>query len=168
MVSPSSVILQRLVIERGASTDSGTFGIAKMGALTWHSLELPWRDNAHGISCIPAGIYRATWIDAAELGAPHLGMVYHVLNVPGRTGILLHKANWAGDVAKGLHSDLEGCLSIGESIGQLETPAGVLQDAIERSGPAFVDLLLLTGGEDIEVVIRWQAGVVAPDQSAIA
>jgi hypothetical protein len=151
--------MKRLSIERGLSTDAGTFGMASIDSTIWHSLELPWRDNQHGISCIPPGVYTAKWIDAATLGAPHLGMVYHVLDVPGRTGILLHRANWAGDTAKGYHSDLEGCLSIGEATGELIPPGRAEpQMALERSGPAFDALFAITGGADIEVEVKWQAG----------
>jgi len=151
----------RLVISRGPSTAAGTFGAATLvGITTWDSLELPWRDNRHRLSCIPPGIYRAGLIDGASVGRPKFGMVYLLHAVPGRTGILLHRANWAGDVEKGYHSDLEGCLSIGESVGMLtpDIPGGRPQLAIERSGPAFDGLIAATGGADIEVEIAWSAG----------
>ena len=149
----------RLMIERGPSTDAGTFGIASLGSLIWHSLELPWRDNAHNVSCIPVGTYTAKWIDAATVGRPHLGMVYELQDVPDRTGILLHRANWAGDVSKGYYSDLEGCQSIGEAQGELVPPGkSDMQPAIERSGPAFDALFALTGGADIEVRVLWSPG----------
>jgi len=151
----------RLVISRGPSTDAGTFGAATLvGITTWDSLELPWRDNRHRLSCIPPGVYRARLIDGASVGRPKFGMVYELQDVPGRTGILLHRANWAGDVEKGLHSDLEGCLTIGEAVGVL-TPAihgGKPQMAIQRSGAAFDGLMAATGGADIEVEIAWSVG----------
>src|ERR1700674_3412080 len=98
--------MQRLTIVRGPSTDAGVFGSASMGGVTWHSLELSWRNNLHEVSCIPPGLYVAKWIDAATVGRPHLGMVYELQNVPGRTGILIHRANWGGRTDSGLWSDL--------------------------------------------------------------
>jgi len=152
--------MQRLRIERGPSTDQGTPGVATCGGRTWHSLELPWRDNRHRVSCILPGVFLARLIDGETVGRPQFGAVYELQDVPGRTGILMHRANWAGDVEKGWHSDLEGCLTIGESTGTLtpDVPGGRPQAAVERSGPAFEELFALTAGADIEVEIVWAPG----------
>jgi len=147
--------MQRLVIERGASTDAGTFGVAQLGTMVWHSLELPWRDNKTGLSCIPPGVYHAIifW-------SPHFNRnVYLLQAVPDRTDVEVHPANWGGDVAKGLYTDLKGCLSIGESIGELVPPGHTEpQAAIERSTSAFEALMAITLEQDIEIEIRWAPG----------
>jgi hypothetical protein len=147
--------MQRLTIERGASTDFGTFGVAAVGTMTWHSLELPWRNNRPNLSCILPGVYRAIPFDS-----PHFGrVVYKLIGVPGRSDAEIHPANWAGDTEKGLFADLKGCLSIGESEGDLVPPGrSVPQPAIERSEFAFDALMALTGGAEIEVAISWQPG----------
>lgn len=66
-----------------------------------YTLEQNWKDNAEGISCIPPDDYSV---------APHLsqhlaGILWQVLNVQNRTGILLH----GGDVLKDTH----GCILLG-------------------------------------------------------
>lgn len=148
--------MQTLTIERGVSTDEGTFGVASIGNISWHSLELPWRDNLPNLSCVPPGVYRASIVHS-----PHFGRdLYLLQGVPGRSDVEIHPANWAGDVQKGYHSDLKGCLSVAEEIGYLTPPgrSDLLQMALERSTPAFDALMALTGRADIEVDIRWQPG----------
>lgn len=66
------------------------------------SLELPWKDNAHNISCIPEGSYNIQYRDAPHV---HVPKAYIVNNVPEREGILIHPANNV--------SELKGCIAIG-------------------------------------------------------
>lgn len=146
----------RLVIDRGPTADVGTFGHADANGVAWDSLELPWRGNAPNLSCIPPGIYKAIALHSLKFGR----MVYRLLAVPGRMDVEIHPANWAGDVEKGLHSDLEGCLALGETVGMLTTPGpdGKPQEAVEHSATALDRLFDMTGGADIEVEIRWSPG----------
>lgn len=44
------------------------------------------------------------------LKSPKFGWVYHVFEVPERSGILIHPGNLAGDISKGLKSHSHGCL----------------------------------------------------------
>ncbi len=67
--------------------------------LICHTIELPWRDNAHGVSCIPEGQYRLIK-RFSEKFKWHLC----VCDVPNRDSILIHPAN---DAAK----QLEGCIA---------------------------------------------------------
>lgn len=57
-------------------------------------LELPWRNNKQGVSCIPVGMYIIKKRKAGENGSrinyPHL----EIMNVPGRDGIKWHVANY--------------------------------------------------------------------------
>jgi hypothetical protein len=151
--------MARLTIERDPSTDEGTFGVATYGSTSWHSLELPWRDNAPNVSCIPPGVYKAIAEHSPRFGR----MIYRLQAVPGRTDVELHPANFGGDRAKGYYSDLEGCLCLGESTGQLARPDGQGdQPAVERSGAALDGLFALTGGAEIEISIIWTAGAEPP------
>ena len=99
-------------IVREASSHFGTFGIlrAVYGSLsmTLHSGELPWKDNANSMSCIPPGRYWTTRYDSRRFGR-----VYVVNDVPGRSGILIHPANWFGDSSVGHKTDVEGCIGLG-------------------------------------------------------
>ena len=71
-------------------------------------LELPWLENKRGISCIPPGRYEVDYLPRSARGK--YKDVYHVRSVPGRSGILLHLGNWAGNEALGFKTDSDGCL----------------------------------------------------------
>ena len=105
------------LIRLGKQTDEGTFGVlAYNGELVCLSLELPWRENQTGISCIPEGVFplyhRERWF-----GTERMGHTYQI-DVPGRTGILIHPANLA--------SELEGCIAPGTRLGTLKGRRAVL------------------------------------------
>jgi hypothetical protein len=138
-----------LYIERGRSTDEGTFGNAVMGDLQWISLELPDRGNCTGISCIPAGHYTAV-----RKHSDHFGYdVFLLQGVPGRTNVEIHRANFAGDTTKGWHSDLLGCIALGMHQGLMQSPDGKMQQAIYSSRVAL-DQLMADAGDMIEVYIK--------------
>ncbi len=84
---------------------SPTYGVfLKDSAPLCVSLELPWKDNAEGISCIPPGTYPCTLLPATEdLPYPH----FAIGNVPGRSNIRIHAGNTVADV--------RGCCAVGES-----------------------------------------------------
>lgn len=128
--------IKRAVLVRTASTDEGTFGTLTLGdGQQLYSVELPWRDNAPRRSCIPTGVYRCE-----EMNSPKFGRVYEVKNVPGRSAILIHAANYGGDTEKGFASDLLGCIGPAMKLGQLPRKsdgkaqkAGISsRDALER------------------------------------
>jgi hypothetical protein len=64
-----------------------------------HTIELPWLQNKVQRSCIPEGKYRII-----KRWSPRFKWHLHVLNVPGRSLILLHPAN---DAIK----ELKGCIA---------------------------------------------------------
>ena len=79
---------------------NGTNGeILFNGTRICNSIELPWINNEHQVSCIPEGRYELKKRYTAERGA-HLILV----NVPGRQLILIHAANDA-------KRDLKGCIA---------------------------------------------------------
>jgi Family of unknown function (DUF5675) len=110
------------ILNRVPSTDQGTFGIFTLDDnTTFYSIELPWRNNDKGLSCIPAGAYHCHWINS-----PKHGWCYQVMDVPNRDMIEIHSANWAGDAAQGFVSQLLGCIALGDSIGILNGQLCVL------------------------------------------
>jgi hypothetical protein len=129
---------------RRPSTDQGTFGRFEPddGLLELVSLELPWRDvDGNGVgdqnrSCINAGVYRCTYRHS-----PTKAWCYHVEDVRGRTGILIHSANFAGDIERGWQSDLRGCIALGMGHGALTNNFGHSQRAILRSHEAMDKLV---------------------------
>ncbi len=69
------------------------------GKLICKSIELPWKENAKRISCIPEGRYSLIikWHET-------FGWVLLLQNVPDRKGILMHAANSA-------LVELKGCIA---------------------------------------------------------
>lgn len=147
----------RLRIERPRedNDDQGIFGSASLDDhLAWHSLELPDRGNSPHYSCINPGLYVAK-LDATSKWSPRQdGLLYRLQNVPGRDLIKIHAATWAGDVSKGWHSDLLGCIALGKDIGTLQPPEVEMpQRCLLRSRIALKEFMDATGGEEIEVLI---------------
>lgn len=85
--------------------------------LLCYTLELPWKDNAPQISCIPEGIYQV--IPHNSLEHPN---TWEITGVPGRSEILIHNANFV--------SQLEGCIAVGSSIGMLEGQLAALNSVV--------------------------------------
>lgn len=134
-----------VVLTRAPSTDQGTFGTFVFeDGTSFHSLELPWRDNEHGTSCIPPGEYICHWIIS-----PKHGECYQVLNVLDRNMIEIHSANFAGDANKGYISQLLGCIALGMSIGTLDG-----QLAILNSKGAIAAFEAKQAKQDFQLTIR--------------
>jgi hypothetical protein len=102
------------------------------------TIELPWKNNAPDVSCIPDGVYRCK-----AYASPRFGIVYHITDVAGRTWILTHYGNWAGDTEKGWRSNSNGCVIMGKD------PAEIYgQMAVATSKTTLRKWMEFTGGED--------------------
>jgi hypothetical protein len=108
-------------IFRTKRSHHGTEGILSTGSFTCFTIELPWKDNLPNISCIPPDAYLAT-----PRRSPKFGNVFHVTNVEGRSHILIHSGNFAGDVEKGLRTHVQGCILLGRYRGVLDNQKVVL------------------------------------------
>lgn len=96
-----------MIIYRGY-TKYGVFGDwhTEEGDFICHSLEREWEDNTVMISCIPEGVYELVPHDSPKFGATYALIGEGVGLYEGdakRTGILIHKANWA--------YQLRGCIA---------------------------------------------------------
>lgn len=121
----------------------GTNGEIRHGdvPVCW-TIELPWKNNQQRVSCIPEGTYRVTkrW---SEKFKSHL----QLLDVPGRSLILLHPAN---DALK----ELNGCIApvsrlTGEGLGVQSRDAfnrlySKVVKAIEESKQVFLTIEQIT------------------------
>ena len=76
---------------------NGTNGVVLLQLC--NSIELPWQNNQHQISCVPEGRY-----ELRKRYSPKFGWHLQVMDVPGRDLILMHPAN---DALK----ELEGCIA---------------------------------------------------------
>jgi hypothetical protein len=123
----------RIVIVRTDTGPEGTFGrMILPGGRDLVCAELPWRDNRTSKSCIPPGTYACS-IETS----PTYGVCPHVHDVPGRTAILIHPGNWAGDVDAGLHSDSEGCILPGKGVGHYPPKGFASQRMVSNSQRAW-------------------------------
>jgi hypothetical protein len=115
------------ILTRETSGDAGTFGTVRAwngsNSLALFTGELPDRGNSSGLSRINAGKYRAIY---TESPAFHFS-TYEILNVPQRSGIRWHVANFFGDRLKGLRADVLGCTGLGEARGTLLGQAALLR-----------------------------------------
>lgn len=86
------------------SCDSCMKGVLTVeGKFVCMTLEPPWKDNAVGKSCIPAGSYLCK-----RTRSPKFLETFVVLEVPGRSHILFHAGNKPEDTS--------GCILVGKSL----------------------------------------------------
>lgn len=141
--------MKTATLQRGSSIDQGTFGTLTSGIKQWFSGELPWLNDLQDKSCIPAGTYVCKWLYSNHWKKN----VYHVTNVPGRGNVEIHTGNFCGNVDLGWQSNVEGCIILGTSKGQLENKSGTIQAVVLNSCPAIADFEEYFAGEDFELTI---------------
>jgi len=66
------------------------------------TLELPWNGNQKRVSCIPEGVY-----EVHKVHSPKFGKCFMVMDVPDRSGIMIHPGNYASLTDR---SDTSGCI----------------------------------------------------------
>jgi hypothetical protein len=108
------------------------------------TLERSWKNNEPNVSCIPPGEYPLRLRDdlgwAKKLGRP----VVEIYEVPGRSLILVHPANWwwdlKGCMAPGMTpiSAEDGSLAVGASRNALDRIEPALHDAAARGASILV------------------------------
>lgn len=93
------------VVTLTRQSDDGiqTLGELRIGSFSCKTLERPWKYNMKNISCIPKGTYRVKYTFSPKF----LKYTYEILNVPQRSGIRIHSANY--------FFDLLGCIALGDS-----------------------------------------------------
>lgn len=96
--------------------DQGTIGMFSVPELGWSCYvnELPDRDNRTNLSRIPADDYIVK-----IRKSPKYGWIFYLTNVQGRSYILIHAGNLAGDILKGWKTDSAGCILTGRKVGFL-------------------------------------------------
>ena len=136
-------------LKRVSSNDDGTFGVLidQKGNPVCLTLERPWRDNAPGVSCIPAETYLVQ-----RTKTPIHGKTWQLVDVRGRTAILIHSGNTERDV--------EGCIMLGLEFGTLnaedpDTKQVEAQPAVLQSREAVTRLLSVQGEDSFMLVVSW-------------
>ena len=113
--------MRELTLTRNKSTDQGTLGRLTCAGLSLFSLELPWRSNMRQRSCIPADRYICK-----PYRSPKFKDVYLLQDVPGRSAILIHAGNFAGDIDHNFRTNSQGCILLGQSAGTAQGQLAVL------------------------------------------
>ena len=88
------------ILKRTLHQDKQTLGEMVIAGKVIKTLELPEKNNAPQISCIPQGTYAVI-----KRNSPKYGDHFHILDVPGRSAILIHHGNY--------HTDIRGCILVG-------------------------------------------------------
>lgn len=96
---------------------TATMGRLRVNGFECLTLELPWRDNAEDVSCIPAGTYKVkvTYSNKFKRDLPEL------LGVPGRSKVRIHPGNTTRDT--------QGCILVG---GRLDREAREIEGGTSR------------------------------------
>jgi hypothetical protein len=94
------IVLQRLY--KGEDCVIGTLSADRK--VLCYTLENPEKDNKEDISCIPAGKY-----NCVPYSSKKYPDVWKILNVPGRTDILIHVGNY--------ERNTKGCVLVGSNVG---------------------------------------------------
>lgn len=146
-----------ITITRQQSQDWGTPGhlVVEETGFECETLELPWRDNAKGVSCIMADSYTATVWHSDHLGVDTLRLE----DKHGRADCLIHQGNFAGDTEMGLETQVHGCTLPGASYGNLARTDGQgIQQGILKTRTVLAGLLANIGAGPHVVTYRWAEG----------
>lgn len=148
--------MKTVTLKRLTTDDQGTFGVLEVDGKKWPTCELPWRDNARGKSCIPAGTYRCRWRKSPRLSlrAGFDVFKYEICDVPGRDGVLIHSGNFGGDADKGWESQIKGCVLPGLRSGEMKNKYGKMQRAVLGSRDATKQFEDLMSGEEFTLTIE--------------
>lgn len=132
--------METATLVRDETGPTGTFGRFATPTFECYTLERP-AEGDH--PCIPAGVYQVEW-----LPHPQHGDCYELLNVPKRTAILIHSANW--------YDQLLGCIAPGRSIGPIKRKDGAMMKGVTSSKDAVAGLLKDLGALPFTLAISWQ------------
>jgi len=129
--------MQMATLIRDMADAEVTFGVL---SLPWcdvkiRTLELPWRDNANSVSCIPGGLY-----GLAPVYSRTFGHILAVRNVPERSLVRVHAGNHTGHT--------HGCILTGKRTGTFQGRPFIFnsRDAL-RVIVSNVQALYAQGGE---------------------
>ncbi|MDR2891604.1 MAG: DUF5675 family protein [Deltaproteobacteria bacterium] len=136
--------MRQLNLIRKQQSDQGTFGLLVGEGWSLFTVELPWRENKREISCIPCGQYICRLVYSPRFKKN----LYLLGDVPGRSGVLIHAGNWAGDVALDFKSNSQGCILPGTAKG-----AAAGQLAVLNSAAAMRKLMAYMSGESFTLEI---------------
>lgn len=154
----------KIIIRRRKSGSDGTPGrLVTDAGFACDTLELPWKDNQRGMSCVKPDSYLG-WI----WGSPSMGRpVIRLEDKHGRRDCLIHNGNFAGDVTIDLDGDggagdlitqVHGCTLVGMGYGDIARPDGELQFGILSSKDTLARLVDHLGPGQHTFIYTWDEG----------
>lgn len=152
----------KLHVLRNQSTSTGTPGGLTVleTALMLVSLELPWKQNRSGVSCIRAASYSCDiWY------SPHLQRnVLRLEDKYGRKDCLVHNGNFAGDADLGFETQVHGCTLVGSAYAQVPVPnTDKTQFGVINSKDSLARLLDNIGPGPHMITYEWAPGCAPED-----
>lgn len=119
------------ILKRISDTDNGTFGVLidEYYIPFLVTLERPWIDNQHDISCIPVGTYKCKRTQHLEHGE-----CFQVMDVEDRSAILIHSGNTI--------KDSKGCILLGKEFGKMFDGVPSIMISKEAVNGVFMKRLL--------------------------
>lgn len=115
------------ILKRVTNTSRGTFGVLidENYIPFLLTLEPPWMNNVHEISCIPMGSYKCQ-----RTHHPKHGECFQVMNVENRSDILFHQGNTI--------KDTEGCIILGKEFGYLYDKSPAILMSLDAVNGIFI------------------------------
>lgn len=135
-----------LTLTRQLFTDAATSGRLQAGLVWFFTIELTWRANEKGESCVPLGQYKLIPYLSPKHHGPTWCLHNPLLNVYGtspapddaRTFCEIHAANFG--------PQLQGCIAVGlGGTPMLDPITHVVEPAVEDSRDAMAELLTALG-----------------------
>ena len=148
--------METVILTRGQSTVDGIFGNITFCGQTLLTLELPWKNNASDISCIPPapGDPEISY-DVIMAHSDHFNKdLYHIQNVLNRSNCMIHQGNYGGDTSQQRKSDIEGCILLGEGTDVWQNEFGVQQKVITSSSVALANFMNALNNEPFTLIIK--------------
>ena len=141
--------MKNAFLQRNPTGHFGTFGSLICEGFSCYTAEPPWKNNRPNLSCIPAGVF-----DAIVIRSPKYGFVYTVCSVPGRSFVLLHSGNLAGDTERGLVTHTLACVLLGTRLGMLQNQIAVLNSKF-----AVLQFWEYMREQPFKLHISWKGGI---------
>lgn len=130
------------ILKRTYHADGTNGTIYYQGVPICHSIELPWRNNERGVSCIPEGVY-----ELKLRFTDHFGRHYLVKDVPGRTMILVHPFNHAVKESRGCIAPVETISGPGKGYGSRAALDKLLKISRSQKGAVFLEIRAAQDGD---------------------
>ena len=132
--------MRTATLTRYETSPNGTFGKVRTdNGFECYSAERDWHEGKKDISCIGAGEFKCQVVES-----PHFGKVYAVLEVPGRSDILLHPGNWP-------MRQSHGCILLGRAVGLVLGTEGLMS-----SRDALDGFMAHLDNEPFTLTIKWE------------